>query len=278
MIKALAKIFILLFVLIILAYFVLVFLQGGFGNKPATQKPMWSANDMFLFAHRGVASDFPENSREAIALAKKKGFKGLEVDIRKSADGEFIVFHDENSSRLLGLNALVSDLTVAQIRKFNLLVNGDTSTSRVLTVKEMLDEFGNDFIYYFDLKLKNINDADELVYLIETYDLSRSVIIASTSAPVIFHLEYHYPVITTALEGFDAGKEWMYFLIPKNLKPDYLSGFASKVNEKHVSWLKEKELLDSRIVYGVDSANYQQVLDEGLKNLIIDYYNSLALK
>jgi glycerophosphoryl diester phosphodiesterase len=73
---------------------------------------------------------FPENSREAIALAKKKGFKGLEVDIRKSADGEFIVFHDENCSRLLGLNALVSDLTVAQIKKFRLLVNGDTSASQ----------------------------------------------------------------------------------------------------------------------------------------------------
>jgi glycerophosphoryl diester phosphodiesterase len=278
MIKALAKIFILLFVLIILAYFVLVFLQGGFGNKPANQKPMWSANESFLFAHRGVASVFPENSREAIALAKKKGFKGLEVDIRKSADGEFIVFHDENCSRLLGLNALASDLTVAQIRKFKLLVNGDTSASQVITVKEMLDEFGNDFIFYFDLKLKNINDADELVYLIETYDLSRSVILASTSAPVIFHLEYHYPVITTALEGFDAGKEWMYFLIPRNLKPDYLSGFAIKINAKHVDWLQQHDLLHARIVYGADSSNYQSLLDLGARNMIIDYWPNLEIR
>ena len=52
----------------------------------------------------------------------------------------------------------------------------------MLTVKELLDEFKDDFIFYFDLKLKNVNDADELVYLIETYDLSKSVIIASTSA------------------------------------------------------------------------------------------------
>jgi glycerophosphoryl diester phosphodiesterase len=148
----------------------------------------------------------------------------------------------------------------------------------VLTVKEMLDEFGNDFIFYFDLKLQNINDADELVYLIETYDLSRSVIIASTSAPVIFHLEYHYPVITTALEGFNAGKEWMFFLIPKNLKPDYLSGFASKINAKHVDWLQQHDLLHARIVYGADSSNYQSLLDLGARNMIIDYWPNLEIR
>lgn len=276
--KTLLKILLLLLVLVLVAYVAVAFIAGGFGPKPANALTLKNAGSQILFAHRGIAGTFPENSREAIALAKKKGFKGLEVDIRKSADNEFIVFHDENCNRLLGVNVNVADLTVAQIRKFNLLVGKDTSSSYVLTLKELLDEFKGDFTFYFDFKLKNVNDADELVYLIETYDLSRSVILASTSAPVIFHLEYHYPAILTALEGFDSGKEWMYFFIPKNLKPDYLSGFASKVDDKHISWLKEKELLQSRIVYGVDSSNYQQVVDLGIKNMILDYFPALSVQ
>lgn len=278
MLKTLSKIILVLIILVIVAYVILAYIEGGFGEKPSCELSVKNANSQILFAHRGVVSGYPENSREAIALAKKKGFKGLEVDIRKSADGEFIVFHDENCSRLLGLNAYVADLTVAQLKKFNLLFNKDTSASKVLTLNEMLDEFKNDFIFYFDLKLKNVMDADELVHLIETYDLSNSVIIASTNAPVILHLEYHYPNFMTALEGIDAGKEWLYFLIPKDLKPDFISGFASKVNEKHVHWLNEKKLLNSRIVYGVDSSNYQQVVDLGLKNFIIDYYGTIVLK
>jgi glycerophosphoryl diester phosphodiesterase len=277
MIKAIIKIFLLILFLLMLAYFVGAYIEGGFGERQESALATKYAGSQVLFAHRGVVDKHPENSREAIALAKKKGFRGLEVDIRKSADGEFIVFHDENCSRLLGLNANVEDLTTAQIKKFKLLINKDTSASTVLTLNEMLDEFKNDFIFYFDLKLKNVIDADELVHLIETYDLSQSVIIASTSAPVVLHLEYHYPAIITALEGLDAGKEWMYFLIPKNLKPDFISGFASKVNEKHISWLKEKKLLNSRIIYGVDSSNYQQVVDLGIKNMILDYYPELVI-
>lgn len=276
--KTFLKMLLLLLVLVLIAYGVVAFIAGGFGAKPANALTLTNAGPQFLFAHRGIATTFPENSREAIALAKKKGFKGLEVDIRKSADNEFIVFHDENCSRLLGVNANVADLTTSQIKKFNLLFGKDTSLSYVLTVKELLDEFKGDFTFYFDFKLKNVNDADELVYLIETYDLSRSVIIASTSAPVIFHLEYNYPAFLTALEGFDSGKEWMYFFIPKDLKPDFLSGFASKIDEQHITWLQKQELLSSRIVYGVDSSNYQQLVSLGLSNFIIDYFNSLPLK
>jgi glycerophosphoryl diester phosphodiesterase len=278
MMKSLFKILLVLLLLIIVGYVIIAYVEGGFGKKPTNALGLKNADSGILFAHRGVVAGCPENSRESIALAKKKGFRGLEVDIRKSADGEFIIFHDENCSRLLGVNANVADLTTAQIKKFKLLFNNDTSASTVLTLKEMLDEFKDDFIIYFDLKLKNVIDADELVYLIETYDLSHSVIIASTSAPVILHLEYHYPAIMTALEGIDAGKEWLYFLIPKDLKPDFISGFASKVNEKHISWLKEKELLSSRIVYGVDSANYQSMIDLGIKNMILDYFPALSVQ
>jgi glycerophosphoryl diester phosphodiesterase len=275
--KTLFKIILVLMFIAAVAYIAFAFAEGGFGKKEPAKLPLKGESEQLLFAHRGVVAGCPENSRESILQAKQKGFKAVEIDIRKSADPEFVLFHDETCSRLLGVNAPVSDLTVAQLKKFNLLMDKDTSSSKVLTLKEMLDEFKGDFIFYFDMKLKNMTDIDDLVILIETMDISKRVIVASTNPLVTMYIEYQYPVINTALEGFDAGKEWTWKLIPKNLKPDFLSGFASKVDDKQIQWLEKEELLNSRIVYGVDSTNYQAVRDLGIKNMILDFWTGLMV-
>jgi glycerophosphoryl diester phosphodiesterase len=263
--------------LLIIAYFSFVFAGGGFGKKPPDFMIVNNNNSPFLFAHRGITAEFPENSREAIQQAKISGFNGLEIDIRKSSDNEFILFHDENGSRLLGTQGNIDEMSTASIKEHPLLFNNIPSGSSVITLKEMLDEYKDDFIFYFDMKLKSIKDVDELVGLIEKYGISRSTIIASSSAIVIFYIEYNYPAINTALEGFNAGKEWTWHLMPKNLKPDYYSGFASKINDDHVKWLQNKGLLSQRIVYGVDSTNYHAIIDLGLKNLVVDYFETLQV-
>lgn len=268
---------ILIFILLIIAYFSFMFIGGGFGKKPVNMKLINDDYSPFLFAHRGLSEYYPENTREAVEAAKLQGFTGLEIDIRKSSDNEFILFHDEDCRRLLGINSKICDLSISQIKGRHILFNGIESGSYVLTLKELLDNYKDDFIIYFDMKLKDLDDIDELVTIIQSYDISGSSIIASTSGFIVFYIEYKYPEFNTSLEGFNSGKEWIYCLFPKNFKPDFLSSFAGKVDDKHISWLKKKDLISSRIVYDVDSANYQQVIKMGLKNLIIDYDSTMTV-
>jgi len=156
--------------------------------------------------------------------------------------------------------------------------NGNAETeSYVMTLNELLDDYKDDFIIYFDMKLKSIDDVDDLVRVIRTYDIARSSIIASTNGFIVFYIEYKYPEINTSLEGFNSGKEWIYYLYPKNFKPDFLASFAGKVNDRHIAWLKKRDLIPCRIVYNVDAANYQQVTMIGLKNLIIDWDSTLQV-
>jgi glycerophosphoryl diester phosphodiesterase len=260
---------------VILVYFVFAFIEGGFGKKATMTLPRKSGNSMLLFAHRGVVTRFPENSREAIQEAKLMGFEGLETDIRRTSDGEFILFHDGTAERLLGVEKKISEMTLQQIKQLSLYHNGDNTSVKVITLKDMLDEYKDDFVFYFDMKLGCFKDVDDLVSLVMTEGIHESVIVASPSFLVSLYIEFRYPSIQTAMEGFDAGKEWVYYLIPKNLKPDFLSGFASKVDEDHVGWLQKKGLLSNRIVYGVDSADYQEIVDLGVKNMIIDYFSTL---
>jgi len=263
--------------LLIIAYIGFMLIGGGFGKKPVNIKAMNDGNSQFLFAHRGISEYYPENTKEAIEAAKLKGFTGLEIDIRKSSDNEFILFHDDDCSRLLGIENKIYDLSTSQIKERHVLFNGIESGSYVMTVRELLDNYKDDFIIYFDMKLKDLDDIDELVSIIQSYDISGSSIIASTSGFIVFYIEYKYPEFNTSLEGFNSGKEWIYCLFPKNFKPDFLSSFAGEVNESHISWLRKRDLLSSRIVYDVDSANYQQVIKMGLKNLIIDYDSTMTV-
>lgn len=277
MIKAILKILVFFLIILLAGYFAIVYSEGGYGKKEPVHLSLKDNPVPLLFAHRGVVGKYPENSMEAIELAKKYGFKGLEIDIRKTSDNTLILFHDENAKRLLGIDTTIASMTYDQIRQHDLLIGEDTSTSRVPALDQVIMSYKEDFIYYFDMKLGSITAVDELIHLIWANDIPKRVIVASPSFLVILYIEYHYPAINTAMEGFNSGNEWAWSLIPKNLKPDFLSGFAAKVDEKHVEWLKEKDLHQTRIVYGVDSTNYMQMQNLGISNMIIDYFPSLLI-
>jgi glycerophosphoryl diester phosphodiesterase len=277
MIRSLLKYIVFLVLILVLIYIIIILYEGGFGQRIPVILPVKYQDAALLFAHRGVTVNDPENSREAIEQARSKGFKGLEVDIRRSADKEFILFHDEHAKRLLRQENKIADMTLGQIREYKLLTDHGTSSGIVLTLDEMLDEYSDDFIIYIDMKLGGLADVRDLISVLQAHELSRTVIVASPSLLVILYIEFNFPAIQTAMEGFNAGNEWAWHLIPRNLKPDFLSGFASKVNTVHIEWLNKHGLVMNRIVYGVDSTNYQSMLDLGLKNMIIDYYPALPL-
>lgn len=49
---------------------------------------------MLIFAHRGATDRWPENSVAAFAEARRIGADGVELDVRRSADGALVVHHD----------------------------------------------------------------------------------------------------------------------------------------------------------------------------------------
>lgn len=55
-----------------------------------------------LFAHRGDPVHAPENTLRSFAQAAAKGARGVELDIRRTRDGVWIVFHDASLKRTTG--------------------------------------------------------------------------------------------------------------------------------------------------------------------------------
>jgi glycerophosphoryl diester phosphodiesterase len=50
---------------------------------------------MLVIAHRGASESFPENSVDAFAAAVTQGADGVELDVRRTADGKLAVCHDD---------------------------------------------------------------------------------------------------------------------------------------------------------------------------------------
>ncbi|WP_420384205.1 glycerophosphodiester phosphodiesterase family protein [Novosphingobium sp.] len=81
-----------------------------------------------VYAHRGfhdAASGRIENSPGAFAAAIAAGL-GIECDVQRSRDGQAVVFHDEDLSRLTGKPGRVADETAASLAQVVLTGSADT--------------------------------------------------------------------------------------------------------------------------------------------------------
>ena len=65
-----------------------------------------------VFGHRGASAAAPENTVEAFSKARALGADGVELDVRRSADGVLMVHHD---AEIAGLGALV-ERSFAEVR------------------------------------------------------------------------------------------------------------------------------------------------------------------
>ena len=74
------------------------------------------------FAHRGlhrIDKSTPENSAAAFEHASRIGY-GSELDVHLTADGELVVFHDDDTKRLCGVEGRVSDMSLAGLKELRL--------------------------------------------------------------------------------------------------------------------------------------------------------------
>ncbi|HAP78107.1 MAG TPA: glycerophosphodiester phosphodiesterase [Acidimicrobiaceae bacterium] len=75
------------------------------------------------FAHRGGASDAPENTMPAFEYAVGLGYRYIETDVHVTADGVLVAFHDNDLQRTCGRPGRISDLPWSEVRQAR--VNGE---------------------------------------------------------------------------------------------------------------------------------------------------------
>ena len=116
-------------ILIVLIVILAVLLLGAviwlYMLWPGKRRPEMEKYKKVRFAHRGLHDgEKAENSMSAFRAAKEQGF-GIELDVRLSKDGELVVFHDENLTRMTGIEGKVIDYTAEELSNMSLAGTDD---------------------------------------------------------------------------------------------------------------------------------------------------------
>jgi glycerophosphoryl diester phosphodiesterase len=145
-----------------------------------------------VLAHRGACRRAPENTLEAFRLARELGADGVELDVRRTADGVLVVSHDPVVE---GFGLLVAQ-PFAALR---------AAVASVPTLEEALDELAG-FVVNVEIKcFPTEPDADPervvaggVVELVAKRDLYELVIVSSFELDAVDRVHTLDPRIVTA--------------------------------------------------------------------------------
>ncbi|EEB35243.1 glycerophosphodiester phosphodiesterase family protein [Anaerococcus hydrogenalis DSM 7454] len=138
---------------------------------------------MLNFAHRGFKSKYPENTMLAFKKAYEAKADGIELDVHLSKDGKLVIIHDENLLRTCGVDGLVKDFSLKELKKLNAAVGYEGLNEEIPTLREYFD-FVKDTNLITNIEIKNgviqYEGIEEKLYqMIKEYDLFDKVIISS---------------------------------------------------------------------------------------------------
>ncbi len=219
-----------------------------------------------MIAHRGVSGLELENTCPAFVAAGVKSYYGIETDVHVTADGKFIVVHDDDLKRIAGLDVSVEGSTFARLREIR-LKDTDGKTDRADLFLPSLEEYVSICKKYEKvavLELKNRMKKEEIFKIAETIKdigwLDKTIFI-SFEGDNLVDLRSGYPRVSAQFLAEKGTEKEFDFMVKHKLDADLWFGCLTKsyVEKLHSAGIKVNcwtvdRLEDARRMqeYGVD--------------------------
>lgn len=88
--------------------------------------------NVLVVAHRGLSGIETENTNSAFVAAGNRSYYGIETDIHRTADGKFVVNHDDTLERVAGENINVENTKLEDIQSVILFDKDETKSRKDL--------------------------------------------------------------------------------------------------------------------------------------------------
>ena len=119
-----------------------------------------------VIAHRGLSGLEIENTEEAFIAAGERSYYGIEADVRRTADGKFIICHDETLERISGKKIDVETSTLEELLKVTLSIKNRQGEGRLCELSTYIS-ICKSYDKHAFLELKSDFDEREIGEIIE---------------------------------------------------------------------------------------------------------------
>ncbi len=160
-----------------------------------------SPRNIYVAAHRGWRSRYPENTMEAFAAAEALGVDQIELDVRSTKDGELVVIHDATVDRTTDGSGAVRDMTLAEVKALDAGIRAgeEFAGCRVPEFEAFMERIAANPAITLDIELKEYPSdvgeksaydvCDRVLRIVDRYGFTDRAVINSFSAEL---LEYVY--------------------------------------------------------------------------------------
>ena len=83
-----------------------------------------------VIAHRGLSGIEVENTASAFVAAGNRSYYGIETDVHRTADGKFVIGHDNDLKRIAGVDISLEDSNLADLQEI-IFTDKDGTKDRV---------------------------------------------------------------------------------------------------------------------------------------------------
>lgn len=192
--------------------------------EPARSHPYFetdAAGRPLVIAHRGGAGLRPENTLAAFTHADEIGADILEMDVRRTADGELVIIHDASVDRTTNGTGAVGTLTLAEIKRLDAGYRWSQAVERfttfedgdhpfrgkgisVPTLEEVFESFPTNRIL-IEIKTEEPEGvADKLCAAIRRHARTQTTLVASVNDATLTRFRIGCPEVATSASSDEA--------------------------------------------------------------------------
>jgi glycerophosphoryl diester phosphodiesterase len=173
-------------------------------------------------AHRGGWGLWPQHTIDGYRRAVDLGVDAIELDVRPSADGVLVVFHDRQVDHVTEAQGAVASLSLAQLQSLDAGYDwsaDDGATHpfrgqglRIPTLREVLSTFPDQYMT-IELKTDDAASAEQLCGLLREFDHEERAIVAAFRTESLVAFRQACPKTATSASSSEGLVYWVLHLL-----------------------------------------------------------------
>ena len=146
----------------------------------------------WIVGHRGASADAPENTLDSLRLAVEQGADMVELDLRLTADGHLVVFHDSDLERLTGTSGRIEELTLAELAEHRV------EDAPIPSLEEVFDALPAEYPLNLELKLTYAEPERLVRAVLEAIDDRHNLLVSSFHSELLAGVRAMAPEVPLA--------------------------------------------------------------------------------